>query len=46
MKSGGGGNNRRMQCGARGSGSMAGESRAARGGGERPVVAVPALLRC
>jgi hypothetical protein len=46
MKWGGGGNSRRMWCGARGNGSMVGEARATRGGGERPVVAVPALLRC
>jgi hypothetical protein len=35
------GNSRRMQCRARGSGSMAGEAGAAQGGGERPMTAVP-----
>jgi hypothetical protein len=44
MNRGGGGNGRWMQCGARGSGSMAGEAGAAWGGGERPVAAVPALF--
>jgi hypothetical protein len=33
MKMGGGGNGQQMQCGARGSGSMAGKSGAALGGG-------------
>jgi hypothetical protein len=34
------GNRCGMRCGARGSGSMAGEARAVRGGGERPSAAV------
>jgi hypothetical protein len=33
-----------MQCGARGSGSMADEAGAVLGGGTRPTVAVPALF--
>jgi hypothetical protein len=46
MKRGDGGNGRWMRCGAPGSGSIASEARAARGGDERPVVVMPALLWC
>jgi hypothetical protein len=46
MKRGGRGNGQRMWCRARDSGSMVSEAGAARGGGERPVAAVPTLLRC
>jgi hypothetical protein len=33
-----------MRCGTQGSGSMAGEARAALGGSTRPVAVVPALF--
>jgi hypothetical protein len=46
MKRGGGGNGQWMWCRAWGSGSMAGDARAARGGNERPMAVVPALLQC